>query len=79
MVSAAVAESSPSKRRSERGVQFPGASLPGTVAPNDSGSTFLLAEELGANGFDFYRPITAWAQLATGEKLKSKANTIRAR
>lgn len=59
--------------------EFPGAELPGTVAPNDSGSTYMVLGELEASGFDIYRPVTAWAQLSTGAQVSSKAKTLRVR
>lgn len=49
----------------------PGATIPGTIAPHDSGWTYILASELKRE-FDFHRPVVAWVALATGERVHSK-------
>lgn len=57
----------------------PGATIPGTVAPHDSGSTYFLTEELEESGVDIFGPIAGWVRLATGETMKSKPRVTRSR
>lgn len=57
-----------------------GAEIPGAVASHDSGSTHFVAEALAKEaGFDIYGKFVAFANLATGETVKSKPTTIRTR
>jgi hypothetical protein len=58
----------------------PGAELPGTVDPHDSGSTYFLVENVEQEaGIDVYAPISGWVHLSTGETVGSKARVIRTR
>lgn len=58
----------------------PGATLPGTIPPHDSASTYFLAENIEQEaGIDVYAPIAAWVQLATGETVRSKPRVTRTR
>lgn len=55
---------------------FPAADLPGTVAPNDSGSTYVLLDDAKGKGIDPTAPLVSWVRLATGEVVKSKPRAI---
>jgi hypothetical protein len=58
----------------------PGATLPGTVASRDSGSTFFLAEDIKQEAeIDIYGPIAGCVHLSTGETVKSKPKVTRTR
>jgi hypothetical protein len=50
---------------------MPGASLPGTVEPHNSGVAFALKEEVERQGVDLTKPVRVWARLATGHVLRS--------
>ena len=54
----------------------PGSSLPGVVQPHDSGMTWLEETQFASGGIDVYRPLVAWAKLATGETFKSRPTTL---
>jgi hypothetical protein len=56
----------------------PGATIPGTVAAHDSGSTFFTVEDI-EDSVDVYEAITGWVQLATGEMVRSKPKVTRTR
>jgi hypothetical protein len=55
----------------------PRATIPGVVEPGDAGQTWLLLDELGP--LDPFRPLVAWASLATGQRIDSKPFTLRSR
>jgi hypothetical protein len=54
----------------------PGASLPGIVQPRDSAETWVEEQHFTSSGIDVFRPLVAWARLATGETFKSKPTTL---
>lgn len=56
----------------------PGASIPGTVPPNDSGMTYLMLSILEEeHQIDLFKPVQAWVRLATNEMIVSKARRLR--
>ena len=59
----------------------PYANLPGEIAPNDTGYTYLVADvdALDKAPLDPRLPVVGWVQLATGEKIRSKPRTLMAR
>jgi hypothetical protein len=55
---------------------YPGA-LPATIAPRDSGNTWVertAAEAQGLNATE--RPLVGWVNLSTGEQIKSKPRVL---
>ena len=57
----------------------PGAEIPGTIQPNDSGMTYMLREAAERRGIDMFSPMVGWVSLATGEKVRSKAQRLLSR
>jgi hypothetical protein len=55
----------------------PLATLPGEIAPRDSGFTYLLEPEW--TWLDPFRPLVAWVKLSTGQPIYSKPFTLRSR
>jgi len=55
----------------------PGAPVPGTIAPHDSGMTWIEKAELEHEGFDVYRKARAFARLADHNRpVWSKRRTL---
>lgn len=58
----------------------PGSTLPGVVAPQDSGTAYMLRSDVEARGvIDVHEPLTAFANLSTGETHRSKPKILVAR
>jgi hypothetical protein len=56
--------------------QLPGASLPGSIPPHDEGMAFLERSAAEQDGIDFFRPLVAWANVASVGRFESKPATI---
>ena len=55
---------------------YPGA-LPATIAPHDSGQTWVERAAAEARGLDATeRPLIGWVNLSTGEQIKSKPKVL---
>ena len=54
----------------------PGATLPGAIAPHDSGQTWMERDEAEQRGINVLAPVTVWVRLATGEVVKSKPSPL---
>jgi len=57
----------------------PGATIPGTIQPRDSAKTWIEQAEYEEQGISPFEPVTAWAQLATGEFIRSRTAPIMSR
>jgi hypothetical protein len=54
------------------------ATLPGVIAPKDSGMTYAPIEALEEIGFNFYKPARGFAHTADGKTFRSKKTTLKA-
>jgi hypothetical protein len=53
-----------------------GATLPGGVPAHNEGSSYLEQTSAEQSGIDLYRPLVAWAQVASVGRVESKPYTV---
>jgi hypothetical protein len=60
-------------------IVYPGAgsSLPGSIAPHDSGMGWMSEVDVRDAGIDIYKPLVAWVRTSAGEQFNSKPVTLR--
>jgi hypothetical protein len=56
--------------------QIPGASLPGAVPAHDEGLSFLEIDAAEQAGISVFRPLTAWANVASIGRVESESTTL---
>jgi hypothetical protein len=54
---------------------MPGATVPGVIAPHDSGVGYALKDEVDEQ-VDVTKPVRVWARLSTGELIHSQARPL---
>jgi hypothetical protein len=54
----------------------PGMTLPGVVAPHDSGFVRFPKDKLESFRVDTYEPLAGWAMLSTGERFEAEPVTL---